>query len=63
MAAADVGDARAGAQLRLDAVERRDPRVDEVGDVAGAEEALGALEQRVVVLVPADAGAGAERLA
>ena len=31
--------------------------------VAGAEEALGALEEVVVVLVPADALAGAERLA
>ena len=36
--------------------------VDQVREVAGAEEALGALEQVVVVLVPAEALAGAEAL-
>ena len=61
-AAADVGHARARAQLVLDAVERRDPRLHEVRAVARAEEALAALEQVVRVLVPADAGAAAERL-
>ena len=50
------------AQLVLDAVERRDPGRDEVGDVAGPEELLAADEDVVVLLVPADAGAGAERL-
>ena len=62
VAAADVGDARARQQLRLDAVERRDPRLHEVRAVAGPEEPLAAFEQRVVVLVPADAGPAAERL-
>jgi hypothetical protein len=60
--AADVGDARAGLELLLDPVQRRDPRVDQVGDVAGAEEPLGALEQVRVVPVPADALPGPERL-
>ena len=62
MAAADVGDLRAAFELLLHAVERRDPLGDEVARVAGAEEALGAAEQPVVVLVPAHALAAAERL-
>ena len=62
MAAADVGHARARLELLDDAVERRQPRLDQVGEVAGAEEALGALEQVVVVLVPAEALAAAEAL-
>ena len=55
MAAADVGDARAALELRDDAVERRQPAADQVGVVAGPEEALAALEDVVDVLVPADA--------
>ena len=43
--------------------EQRDPFGNEVRVVAGAEEPLGALEEIVVVLVPADAGAALERLA
>ncbi len=62
MAAADVGDARAGAQLRLHPVERGDPRLDQVAEVGRAEEPLDAVEHAVIVLVPADALAGAERL-
>jgi hypothetical protein len=60
--AADVGDARARLELLDDAVERGQPRRDEVARVARAEEPLRALEQAVVVLVPSDAGAAAERL-
>ena len=62
MAAADVGDERAAFELRLDSLERRNPRRDQVRGVARAEEALGATEQVVVVLVPADARAAAESL-
>ena len=63
MTAADVGDPRARMQLRLDALERRDPGAHQVRVVARPEEPLGALEQAVMVLVPADALAAAERLA
>ena len=59
MAAADVGDPRAPLELCDDAVERGQPRVDEVGVVAGAEEPLAAVVDVLVVLVPADARAGA----
>ncbi len=57
MPAADVGDERAGLELVAHAVERRHPRVDEVGVVAGAEEALAADVHVGVVLVPAVARA------
>ena len=62
MPAADVGDLGTALQLLLDAVERRDPLGDEVRLVARAEEALGAAEQAMVVLVPAHAAAAAEGL-
>jgi hypothetical protein len=55
VAAADVGDPGALLELCDDAVERGQPRVDEVGVVAGAEEALAALVDVMVVLVPAEA--------
>ena len=60
--AADVGDARAAAELLLHAVERRNPVGDEVRVVAGPEEALDADEEVGVVLVPADAAAAREAL-
>ena len=60
--AADVGDLGALLQLGLDAVQRRDPLRDEVGEVAGAEELLAPAEDLVVVLVPAEPGAGPEGL-
>ena len=59
VAAADVGDAGAPLELVGDAVERRQPRVDEIGVVARPEEALAALVDVMVVLVPAEAGPGA----
>src|SRR5512132_1488831 len=62
VAAADVGHPRPGGQLVADAVEVRDPGVDQVGRVPGPEEALGALPQVGVVLAPADPAAGPERL-
>ena len=47
-------------ELGDDAVERGQPGVDEVRDVAGLEEPFGPDEQAGVVLVPAEALAGAE---
>jgi hypothetical protein len=41
-------------------VERRNPRGDQVGGIPGTEEPLGADEQVVVVLMPADPGARLE---
>ena len=60
--AADVGDQRAGPQLLLDPVERGDPGRHQVRRVPGPEEPLAAVEDVRVLLVPAHAGAGAERL-
>jgi hypothetical protein len=62
VAAADVGDFGAGGQFGLDAVEGGQPAGDQIGGVPGPEEALAAREHLVVVLVPADARTGAERL-
>src|SRR5690242_5314801 len=59
--AADVGHGRAGPQLVLHAVERRDPGRHEVGDVARPEELLAAGEDVLVLLVPAHPGTGPER--
>jgi hypothetical protein len=60
VAAADVGDADAGMQPRLEPIDRGDPGRREVGRVARPEEPLGSDEQVVMVLVPADAFAGRE---
>ncbi len=60
LAAANVGHARAGFELLLNAVKRGNPRAHEIGGVAGTEELLAAVKDAVVVLVPAHAGAGAE---
>ena len=62
LAASDVGDAAAGGELLVHAVERRDPGLDDVGAVAGLEEAPAAVVDVVVVLVPAEAGTGLERV-
>ena len=62
VAAADVGHPAAGGQLLRHAVQCRDPAGGEVGDVARAEEHLGPGEYVLVVLVPAHAGAGPERV-
>ena len=61
-AAADVGHLGSAAQLRLDAAERGDPACSEVHQVARAEEPLDAVVERVMMLVPAHAFAGAERI-
>ena len=62
MATADVGDAGPALEPLDDAVERGQPRLDEVGVVAGAEEPLAALVDVVVVLVPAEPVALTSRL-
>ena len=62
MAAADIRDPRTRPQFRLDAVKRGDPAGGEVGGVAGPEEPFGTFEQSMVVLVPADAVPGHERV-
>lgn len=51
-----------GARIAADTRRQEDPRAGQVGDVAGAEEPFGAFEQVVVVFVPAEPFAGAERL-
>src|ERR1700722_1119559 len=60
--APDVGDFSADLEFGLQAVQRRDPGRDEVGDITGAEELLAAGEDALIVLVPAHPGTGAERL-
>ena len=60
MAAADVRDFGAALELLLHPLEGRDPLLDEEGGIAAAEEPLDAAEQALMVLVPADAVAGAE---
>jgi hypothetical protein len=55
--AAEVRDARPTLELLRDALECREPRVDQVRVVAGAEEALAALVDVVHVLVPAEPAA------
>ena len=64
MAAAHVGHPAARLEARLHAVERGDPLADQVHRVAGTEEALASLVHPgvvLVVLVPADADAGAPK--
>ena len=55
-----VGHARPGPQLVHHPIQRGQPLAHQVRGVAGAEEPQHAGEQPVVVLVPADPGAGAE---
>ena len=60
--AADIRHQRASTELRHDAVERRQPCIDEVGVVTRAKKPLGAVEESMVVLVPAHATPGLEGL-
>ena len=62
VAAAHVGDPPAGLEPCLHPVEGGDPLADEVHGVARTEEPLAALVDPGIVLVPAHAGAGAERI-
>src|SRR5690606_5031046 len=57
-----IRDACAGGKFRLHTVKGRQPVLDQVGQVAGAIEALDAMEHAMLVFVPADALAGAEGL-
>src|SRR6266481_7519872 len=59
-AAAHVGDFGAGFKLGLHTLQRRNPRANEVGCVAGPEEFLAAMKHGIVVLMPAHACTGAE---
>jgi hypothetical protein len=61
MTAPDVGDPGPPIELRYDAVQRREPCGDQVSCVGGPEEPLGAVEQRVIMLVPPDPAAASER--
>ena len=61
-AAAEVGDPGAGGELGLDPIQRGNPVRDQLGDVAWAVERVAADEHVLVVLVPAHARSGAERL-
>ena len=60
VAAADVGDRCTLLELCHHAVERGQPRTDQVVIVAGTKESLGAAEQAAVLLVPAKALAALE---
>src|SRR5206468_79287 len=62
VSAADVGDPAAVGEPVGHTGQGRDPLGGEAGGVAGPEEPLGALEDGRILLVPRDAGAGAERL-
>src|SRR4051812_44677367 len=53
VAAPDVGDLRAAAQLLVDAVEGRYPLRRQARPVSGSEEPFGAAEQAGVVVTPA----------
>ena len=59
MPTANIGHEGSGLEPRNDTVERREPGVDQVGDVAGSEEALAPVVDVAVVLVPAQAVSGA----
>src|SRR5215469_4001304 len=60
VSAADVGDAAAGGEPVGHPGQGRDPLSGQAGGVAGAEEALGALEDSRILFLPWDAGARTE---
>jgi hypothetical protein len=62
VAASDIGDLRAGFQLRFNPVKGGYPVLNQVGVVARPEEVLGPGEKALRMLVPADTLAGAESL-
>ena len=62
MAASDIGHLGAAVQLVDDAIERGEPRTDQIVVVAGAEEARHRAEHAAGLLAPGDAPAGPERL-
>src|SRR5205085_10956228 len=56
--AAHIGGASAAPEFFGDAIERRKPARQQIGVIAGAEEALAAVEETFVVLAPFHALAG-----
>jgi hypothetical protein len=61
VAASDIGHPGASFQFRLDAFERRNPVRNQIGVVARPEEAFGAGEKTLRMLVPANAFPGSKR--
>ena len=61
-AAADIGHLRAGLQPLLDAVERRNPRLHDIVDIARTEERASGAEQAAGMIAPPHAGAFAKAL-
>ena len=62
MAAADVGDLGARPELLHDAVQRWQPSLNQVGGIAGAEEAIGRAEAARRLLAPWPAFSRLERV-
>src|SRR5579872_2016616 len=62
LATPNIGDARAGLELSLDAVQGRNPRTDKICRIAWPEEFLAAMKHIFIVFIPTHARAGSERL-
>src|SRR5208282_2718460 len=62
LAAPNIGDARAGLELSLDAVQGRNPGTDEVCCIAWPEEFLASMKHIFIMLIPTHACAGSEGL-
>src|SRR5260370_34724247 len=62
LAAPNIGDARAGLELSLDAVQGRNPRTDKVCCIAWPEEFLAAMKHIFIMFIPTHACARSERL-
>ena len=58
--AADVGRSGPGGKLGLDAVQRGNPRRDQIATIVRAEESFGAGKQSAIVLAPIESAAGAK---
>ena len=59
--AADVGDLRAPGELLFHSRERRNPTAGQIRNIVGAEKTLGAVKQIMMMFMPTDSFAGAER--
>src|SRR5471032_835116 len=62
VSAANIGYACTAFEFRLDAGKRRNPVAHEIRCVARTEEALGAVKERDIMLMPSNAQSGLERL-
>src|SRR5579859_7427492 len=62
LAAPNIGDARSGLELSLNAVQGRNPRTNKVCCIARSEEFLAAMKHIFIMLIPTHAGAGSEGL-